>query len=105
VRDHVIERGGGMMPATRKVWCWRVLVSVRLGGERLIRYGISRRARRSEGLCVRPNWWVPGLASVIRVPAWLAGEWYGKVSRQTISEMVGTVDGANFSWRCCWSIS
>jgi hypothetical protein len=29
-------------------------------GERLMRYGISRRARHSVGLWVRPNWWFPG---------------------------------------------
>ena len=32
-------------------------------------------------------------------------EWYGKVSRRIISERMGIVEGANWSWRCCCRIS
>ena len=46
---------GGMMAATRKAWCWRVVASGRCVGEILMRYGMRRRARRSEGLCVWIN--------------------------------------------------
>jgi hypothetical protein len=94
-----------MIAATRKAWCWRVEESGRLGEEMLMRYGMGRRAKRSEGLCIRPKWCALGLASVSSAPAWLDGEWYGKVSRRTISERVEIVDGANCRWRCCKRMS
>ena len=70
-----------------------------------MRYGMRRTAKRSEGLCVRPKWCAPGLASVSSAPAWLDGKWYGKVFRRTISERVGIVDKVNCNGRCCWRIS
>jgi len=46
---------GGMIAAIRKAWCWRVEESWRCVGETLMRYGIRRRARRSDGLWVSPK--------------------------------------------------
>ena len=47
---------GGIMAAMRKARCWRVVACGRFAGEVLMRYGMRRRARRSEGLWVRPKW-------------------------------------------------
>ena len=46
---------GGIIAATKKAWCWRVEESGRLGEEILMRYGMRRRAKRSERLCIRPK--------------------------------------------------
>ena len=51
-----IDMGGGVMAAMWKAWCWRVVASGRFAGEILMRYGMRRRARRSEWLWVRPKW-------------------------------------------------